>query len=169
MHRLKTYLQIAIWQVGLAYIALWAVTFVVLDYGPHLFDGVCRPIGAAFLFYWSCDPSSPLAFAAGIANTTLTATVWAPVYLAAATVSPGAIALAIPIMLVHLIGLPAALLVSIRLLARIVQMPRRLAGRHATDSDDDPLPALRMLPPPAPSALPKVKPRDTFGLRGQKT
>jgi hypothetical protein len=166
MHRLKTYLQIAVWQVGLAYIALWAITFVALDYGPHLFDGVCRPVGAKFLFYWSCDPSSPLAFAAGIANTALTVTVWAPVYLAAATVRPDALALAMPILLVHLIGLPAALLIAIRLLARIVQVPRWLSGRRAPDRDDE-LPPLRMLPPPA--ALRQVKPRDTFGLRGQKT
>jgi hypothetical protein len=169
MHRLKRYLQIAVWQVGLAYIALWAITFVVLDYGAHLFDGACRPVGATVLFYWSCDPSSPLAFAASIANTALTATVWAPVYVAAATVSPGAVALAIPILLVHLIGLPAALLVSIRLLARLVHAPRWFAGRRAPDRDDDALPPLRMLPPPSPSALPQVKPRDTFGLRGQKT
>ena len=84
---------------------------------------------------------------------------------------PDAIAIALPILLVHLVGLPTALLVSIRLLARIVQVPRWFASRHAQDNDDadDALPPLRTLPPAAPSALPKVKPRDTFGLRGLKS
>src|SRR5262245_48866284 len=123
MRRLKDYLHIAAWQLGLGYIALWAIAFIALDYGPRLFAGACRPIGSALLFYWSCDPSSPLHFMADVANTALTVTVWAPVYVAAATVRPDALALALPILLVHLIGLPTALLVIIRLLARIVQMP----------------------------------------------
>lgn len=168
MRYLKTCLHVAAWQLGLAYIALWAITFVVLDYGPSIFAGACRPVGAKLLFYWSCDPSAPLAFAAGVANTALTATVWAPIYVAAATVNPDAVAIAIPILLVHLIGLPTALLVSIRLLARIVEAPRWFAGRRAQDRADA-LPRLRALPPAAPSALPKLKPRDTFGLRGQKS
>lgn len=168
MRYLKTCLHVAAWQLGLAYIALWAITFVVLDYGPSIFEGACRPVGAKLLFYWSCDPSSPLAFAAGVANSALTATIWAPVYVAAATVNPDAVAIAVPILLVHLIGLPTALLVSIRLLARIVQAPRWFAGRRAQDHDDA-MPRLRALPPAASSALPKLKPRDTFGLRGQKS
>jgi hypothetical protein len=163
--RLKRCLHIAATQLGLAYIALWAVTFVVLDYGPHLFEEACRPVGTRLLFYWNCDPSSPLAFLSNIANTALTATVWVPVYIAAATVHPDALPLAIPILLVHLIGLPTALLVAIRMLARIVQAPRRIAARR-TRALDEALPPLRMLPPVP--AAPKVKPRDTFGLRGLK-
>jgi hypothetical protein len=169
MRRLKDYLHVVAWQLGLAYIALWAVAFVVLDYGAQIFEGACRPIGARFLFYWSCDPSSPLAFAADIANSTLTATVWAPVYVAAATVRPDAIALAVPILLIHLIGLPAALLVCIRMLARMVQAPRWLAKRRGAQDGAEPPPRLRTLPPASPSAFPKVKPRDTFGLRGRKS
>jgi hypothetical protein len=167
MRRLNSYLHVAAWQLGLAYVALWAITFVVLDYGPIIFDDNCRPVGGKLLFYWSCGPSSALAFAAAVANTALTVTVWAPVYVAAATVQPDATALALPILLVHLIGLPTALLVAIRLLARLVQLPRWLAGRQGQSGDDAPTP-LRTLPP-ARSDVPKVKPRDTFGLRGQKS
>lgn len=166
MRRLKDYLHVAVAQLGFAYIALWAIAFVVLDYGPRIFDGACRPVGAQLLFYWSCEPSSPLAFVAAVANSALSVTVWAPVYVAAATVRPDTLALAIPILLVHLAGLPAALLVSIRSLARIVEMPRWLAKRRCPQSDDT-LPPLRILTP-APPAAPRVKPRDTFGLRGRK-
>jgi hypothetical protein len=172
MPRLKSYLHIAAAQVGFAYIALWAITFVMLDYGPHLFAGACRPVGVKLLFYWACEPTSPLVFIAGIVNMALTVTVWAPVYVAAATVRPDAIALAAPILLVHLVGLPAAILVSIRLLARMFQAPRWIArrrGQAGAEDDgrnDDAWPPLRALP--APLARPKVKPRDTFGLRGQK-
>ena len=47
MHRLNSYLRVAAWQLGLAYIALWAITFVVLDYGPIIFDDGCRPVGGS--------------------------------------------------------------------------------------------------------------------------
>jgi hypothetical protein len=166
MSRLKAYLHIAVSQLGLAYIALWAVTFAVLDYGPHVFAGACRPVGSQLLFSWSCDAGSPsLAFVAAVANAALSVTVWAPVYVAAATVRPDALMLAFPILLVHLIGLPAALLVSIRMLARVVQMPRWLGRRRAANPGEM-QPPLRILAPAPPSA-PRIKPRNTFGLRGQ--
>lgn len=168
MRRLKDYLHVAASQIGFAYLALWAVTFVVMDYGPRIFDGACRPVGSSLLFYWVCEASSPLTFMAAVANTALSVTVWAPVYVAAATVRPDALALAVPILLVHLIGLPAALLVSIRILARIVQTPRWLAKRPGRSDDEDALPPLRILGPAPPSA-PKIKPRNTFGLRGLKS
>ncbi len=167
MSRLKAYLHVATLQLGLAYIALWAITFVALDYGPHIFGGVCRPVGSQLLFYWMCDSASPLAFVAALANTALSVTVWAPVYVAAATVQPGAIVLAVPILLVHLIGLPAALLVSIRSLARIVQLPRWLTKRRDSSDDEPASPPLRVLAPSQPAA-PKIKARTTFGLRDHK-
>jgi hypothetical protein len=167
MPRLKLCLHVAAVQSGLAYIALWAITFLVLDYGPLIFDGACRPVGSQLFFYWSCEASSPLAFAASIANTALATTVWAPISLAAATMRPDAFVLAIPILLVHLIGLSAALLLAIRLMVRIVDAPRRLRKASAQDGDNT-MPPLRTLAP-APRSAPKVKPRDTFGLRGAKS
>ena len=165
MHRLKNYLHIVAWQLGLAYIALWAITFLALDYGPGLFSESCRRDAARLMFYWVCDPSSPLSFVASIANTALTATIWAPVSVAASTFRPDAIASAAPLLLLHVIGLPMALLVCIRLMAGIFQAPRWLASRRAEEASE--LPPLRA---PAPSAPPflHVKSRGTFGLRSQK-
>lgn len=168
MRRLQNYLHIAAAQLGLAYVALWAIAFFVFDYGTRIFGDDCRPDSATLLFYWVCEPRSPLSFAAGIANTALSATIWAPVYVAAATVRPDTLAVAVPILLVHLIGLPLALLVSIRLMLQIFQAPHRLMKRHnesGIETDDAP-PKLKMLAPRSP--LPSVKPRDTFGLRGLK-
>jgi len=86
--------------------------------------------------------------------------------VAAATVRPDAITLALPILLLHLIGLPAALLVSIRALARLIETPRWLAKRRGSGNGEEaPHPLLVFVP--APSAAPPVKARTTFGLRGQ--
>ena len=65
----------------------------------------------------------------------------------------------------HAIGLPIALLVCVRLMAGIFQAPRWLANRHAEERSE--LPPVRVITPPSPR-LPRVKPRDTFGLRSQK-
>ena len=89
MRRLKDYLRFVAWQIGIGYLLLWAVTFWTLDEGAAVFgkSGVCYPDAAKVLFYWVCEATSPLAILASVANVALTATVWAPVYLAAATVA----------------------------------------------------------------------------------
>jgi hypothetical protein len=186
MRRLRDYCRFVAWQAGLGYLLLWAVTFWTLDEGASVFgkSGVCFPDEAKVLFYWVCDPASPLTILASIANAALTATVWAPVYLAAATAEPGAITIAGPIIALHLIGLPLALFVLIRLLATALDL-RRLVGSArapvpevvvATPVTLAALPAaaaaaLPLPPQPRPqlSPRPKAKTRSEFGLRGPTT
>jgi hypothetical protein len=178
MRRLKDYFRIIAWQTGLGYLLLWAVTFWTLDEGASVFgkSGVCYPDEAKVLFYWVCDAASPLAILAAIANVALTATVWAPVYLAAATVQPDAAAIAAPIVVLHLVGLPLAIFVLVRLLAAALDLRRRIgAGRASTPPLDAaaagqvlaaPAAAAPALARPRPSPPPKIKPRTGFGLRG---
>jgi len=131
MGRLRDYLRFLVWNAGLGYLALGLMTFWTLDYGAAVFghSGGCHPAYAKVLFYWMCDADSPLAILAALANGALTLTVWAPVYVAAATVYPPAVIVALPIMLTHALGLPAALLVAVRSLAALFGLLRRLAGR----------------------------------------
>jgi hypothetical protein len=118
-----------------------------------------------------CDAASPLAILAAVANVALTATVWAPVYLAAATVQPDAIAIALPIVLIHLVGLPLGIFVLVRLLAGVLDLRRRIGGRRpaapqlpeATAAEALSTSAAR----PAAALRPQVKPRSEFGLRGK--
>ena len=185
MRRLRDYCRFVAWQAGLGYLLLWAVTFWTLDEGASVFgkSGVCFPDEAKVLFYWVCDPASPLTILASIANAALTATVWAPVYLAAATAEPGAITIAGPIIALHLIGLPLALFVLIRLLAAALDL-RRLVGSARAPAPEvvaampvtlAALPAsaavapLPLPPRPQLSPRPKANPRGEFGLRRQPT
>jgi hypothetical protein len=185
MRRLRDYCRFLAWQGGLGYLLLWAVTFWALDEGASVFgkSGVCFPDEAKVLFYWVCDPASPLTILASVANAALTATVWAPVYLAAATAEAGAITIAGPIIALHLVGLPLALFVLIRLLATALDL------RRAVGSARGPAPEVIAPPPAAIAAVPaaaavaalplpprshrlpiaKAEPRSGFGLRGQTT
>jgi hypothetical protein len=183
MRRLKDYCRFFAWQAGLGYLLLWAVTFWTLDEGASVFgkSGVCFPDEAKVLFYWVCDPASPLAILASVANAALTATVWAPVYIAAATAEPGAMTIAGPIIALHVIGLPLALLVLIRLLAMALDLRRLIGSGRAAAHDVVASPpavavalpsvaaSLTLSPSPAPPtpSRTKVKPRSEFGLRGQ--
>jgi hypothetical protein len=135
MHRLRDYANFVAWSWGFGYLALWAVTLWALDYGASVFgaSGVCQPDDAKVLFYWVCKPTSPLAMLASIVNGALTVTVWAPVYVAAATVRPDALMLAVPIVIVHLVGLPLALFVTIRTMLAAFRLIGRMSGR-ARDS-----------------------------------
>jgi hypothetical protein len=127
MRRVKDYIGVLAWQSGLGYIALWAIAYWSLDRGPTVFghSAVCHPDNAQVLFYWVCDPDQPLAILAAVVNAALTVTVWAPVYIAAATVRPEAIAIAVPIVAAHVVGLPAALFVMIRVMLKFFELVRR--------------------------------------------
>jgi hypothetical protein len=176
MRRLKDYCKFIAWQTGIGYLVLWAVTFWTLDEGATVFgkSGACFPDQAKVLFYWVCDASSPLTILAGVANAALTATVWAPVYIAAATAQPDAAIIAGPIIALHVIGLPLGIFVLVRLLAAALGLWRLGGAGRAGD-----LRLARVMPavaaPDAPAApvrpaMPprvQVKPRSDFGLRGR--
>jgi hypothetical protein len=164
MSRIRDYLNFLIWKAGLSYIALWTVAFLTLDYAPSVLggSGVCRPDAAKVLFYWVCDPASALSIVAAVANAALTVTVWAPVYIAAATVRPEAIVLALPIVATHVVGLPAALFVSVRAMAAALALLRRLvrSAPAADEAGPDPARIAAAASRRAPTA-----PRASFGLR----
>lgn len=169
MRRLQEYLRFLVWNSGLGYIALWVITFWTLDHGKTVLGvwGGCSPDPHTVLFYWVCDSGSLFSILAAVANTALTITIWAPVYLAAATVRPEAIALAVPIVGAHLVGLATAILVTIRLMLAFFQLLRRLFGRlHAPPATTAPPDAVipRLLAARRPQR-PQVAPRTTFGLR----
>ncbi len=177
MRRFKDYLRFAAWQSGLSYIALWALTIWALDWGPSVFlgSGACRVDSATVLFYWICDASSPFAILAAVANTALTLAVWAPVYVAAAIVQPNALALAVPIIATHVIGLPTAILVMTRLMVKVFAALRRAHG-YLVGRRDAAVPAPAIAAETADAvgrakalprvAAPRAPARQIFGLRG---
>jgi hypothetical protein len=130
MQRLKDLCGILAWQTGIGYLLLWGVTYWALADGAAVFgqSGACHADSAQVLFYWACDPANPLEILASVVNFALTATVWAPVFVAAATVEPDAVIVAVPIVAVHVFGLPLGILVLIRLLAGIFDAVRTLRG-----------------------------------------
>jgi hypothetical protein len=170
MRRFKDYLRFLVWNFGLGYIALWTITFWTLDHGQTVLGswGGCAPDPNTVLFYWVCDSGSPFSILAAIANSALTITIWAPVYLAAATVRPEAIMLAVPIIGAHLIGLATAILVTIRLTLAFFQFVRRLPrGKQDRPAAAEPVPDAAMPRWLAARRLrhPRVARRAIFGLR----
>ncbi len=171
MGRIKDYVRFIAWQTGLSYLLMWAVTFWALDYGAAVFgkSGVCHPNAAKELFYWVCDPSSPLSILSTVVNVALTATVWAPVYIAAASVQPDAMTVALPIILIHVVGLPLGLFVLVRTVAAVLDFGRRKArggGKEIARSADLARPEQAKRANPAPPQPRKVvPPRSEFGLR----
>lgn len=182
MQRLKDYSKFIAWHAGLAYLLLWAVTFWTLDEGALVFGkSGCYPDSAKVLFYWVCQPGSPIGILASVANAALTVTVWAPVFLAAATVRADATEIAALTIAVHVIGLPLGILAVIRMLAAAFDWRNRLGERRRQDAALAALPAAgadtavapaAVGPVPAPRPMPPrpvqpVKPRGQFGLRSQ--
>ena len=169
MRRISDYLHFLFWQTGIGYIALWALTLWTLGDGAAFFggSGECHPDQAKVLFYWVCDSDNLLSTLAMLSNTALTTTVWAPVYVAAATVRPEAIAIAAPIVAAHVVGLPAALFVAMRTMLLLLQMPRRLLRKGEAEQTETLSGAIELPEPDRP--LPRVKVRSTFGLRGVST
>ena len=175
MGRIKDYVRFIAWQTGLSYLLMWAVTFWAVDYGAAVFgkSGVCHPNAAKELFYWACDPSSPLSILAAVANVALTATVWAPVYVAAASVQPDAMAVAGPIIVIHAVGLPLGLFVLVRSGAAVLDFVRmKVRGGDAENAvTQSPGAAAPVQVKSMKSAPPRprkvVPPRSEFGLRNR--
>ena len=183
MRRFQDYLRFLVWNCGLGYIALWAITFWTLDYGKTVLGlwGGCLPDPNTVLFYWVCDAASPYSILATIANSALTITIWAPVYVAGVAERPEAAALLVPIISTHLVGLATAILVTIRLMLALFQLVRRPIRRmrnHSKAPETTPLAALTdSVEPPAATASgvprlptprrvrPHIPSRTTFGLR----
>jgi hypothetical protein len=143
MRRLKDYCRLLAWQTGVSYLLLWAVTVWALDEGATVFgkSGVCYPDEAKVLFYWVCEAASPYSILASVVNFALTATVWAPVYVAAATAQPDALVIAVPIVILHLVGLPLGIFVLIRMMATALDLRRRVGSGR-----DPPKPAAQASP-----------------------
>lgn len=165
MQRVKDYSRLVAWQTGITYLLIWAVALWTLDQGVQVFgsSGVCYPDQAKVLFYWVCEATSPLAILSTIANAALTVTVWAPVYVAAATVQPDAAVLAGPIIALHAVGLPLGILVVLRMLVSALDA-RRLPLTPRAD-------LVAACPAVAGGATQRrmaISPRREFGLRGVK-
>jgi hypothetical protein len=166
--RLRDYCRIAAWQAGIGYLALWAMAYWTLDQGPQVFarSGLCHADAATVLFYWTCDPASPLQILANLANGALTTTVWAPVYVMAAIVDPVFLVVAAPIVLAHAIGAPLALLVVIRSMSRLFDAARRFRCGSAGAAAREAHRGAEITPPSrAVERKPPLAPRHEFGLR----
>jgi hypothetical protein len=182
MRRLKDYCRLLAWQTGVSYLLLWAVTVWALDEGATVFgkSGVCYPDEAKVLFYWVCQASSPLSILASVVNFALTATVWAPVYLAAATAQPDALIIAAPIVLLQVgSGRSPPKPVSQALPQASPQASSQASSQALVDAAAAPavpappvlsapvaaaaVPARRIVSPPKPAKT--IKARNEFGLR----
>jgi hypothetical protein len=128
--RLLDYLRFLAWQSGISYILLWSMTWWALDHGSSVFggSGVCRIATVKILSYWACAPDSLLAVLAAAANAAFTLTIWAPVFVVLAVGNATMVPVAVPIVLAHVAGLPAAIYVVARVMLRVLALARRLLG-----------------------------------------
>lgn len=173
--------RLAVRQIGLAYVVLWGVTWWTLDHGSTLLGpgAGCRLESLSDLVVWNCASGTRLDVVADLVNGVLASTVWAPAVVLSAVVQPEVRLLAVAVVGLHLVGLPAALLVAIRF---GVSLCDRIARRPPAGSTPPTLDAPtgdamssatseavtgRAGPrlPPARRARSPVTPRSTFGLR----
>ncbi|MFL9828730.1 hypothetical protein, partial [Rhodoplanes sp. SY1] len=114
--RLEADARLALRTLGVFYIALWGITWLILAYGGEVLrpDHGCRLEGLSALVLWRCTGGAHLPVVADLANGVLASTVWAPVVVLAAAVQPEVRLVAFLVVGLHVVGLPAALLIAIR-------------------------------------------------------
>lgn len=173
--RLARDARLAVRLVGLAYMLLWLITWWVLDHGAAVLGpGTgCRLQRLSDLVLWRCTDVMPIPVVADLVNGVLASTVWAPVVVMAAAIQPEVRLAAVAVIGLHLVGLPAALLIAVRFGARLCD---RIARRAPADAPaGDPTVAARASvaePADRRAAAAPVRakrvppmPRATFGLR----
>lgn len=176
--RLEADARLAVYILGLFYIALWAITWLILGHGAALLrpEQGCRLEGLDVLFLWRCAGETPLPVVADLANGVLASTVWAPIVVLTAAVQPEVRLVAFLVVGLHVVGLPAALLIAIRAGERLCdRIARRATGTAQAASGptpDAPARPERTRCDPDFAAVsasrpkrPPVTPRKTFGLR----
>ncbi|RAI39140.1 hypothetical protein [Rhodoplanes roseus] len=173
--------RLAVRLVGIAYVALWLVTWWALGHGSAVLgpDRGCRLESLADVFMWSCTTGTRLHVVADLVNGALASTVWAPAVVMSAAMQPEVRLAAFAVVGLHLVGLPAALLVVIRFGTRLCdRIARRGSAVSGPDTPpDDGAPAsggatlagattlTGCVQPLRRKARPPVTPRSTFGLR----
>lgn len=106
------------WTCGLGYIAMWLIVFLSLDGAPIVRSSPsCTALDGVVMVFWTCELHTPLWFLANLVNIAMSYTVWAPVFLAVASVDPAVIFIASTIVGTHVLGLPACLYVMLRIFA----------------------------------------------------
>ena len=126
--------RLAVRMIGVAYLILWGVAWWSLDHGAAVLTslGACRLEPLSELLVWRCLPEAPLPGLADLLNGALAGTVWAPAVVLAAVSQPDVRLIAVMLVGLHLVGLPAALLVAIRAGVRLcdgVVRGRMMRGR----------------------------------------
>ncbi|CAL8968509.1 hypothetical protein RHODGE_RHODGE_04586 [Rhodoplanes serenus] len=143
--------RLAVRMIGVAYLILWGITWWSLDHGATVLTslGACRLEPLSELFVWRCLPEAPLPAVVDLLNGVLAATLWAPAVVLAAVSQPDVRLMAAVLVGLHLVGLPAALLVVIRAGVRLcdgVVRGRMMRGRIKPVEASDAAPRRRAAP-----------------------
>ncbi|MTW16757.1 hypothetical protein GJ689_11135 [Rhodoplanes serenus] len=143
--------RLAVRMIGVAYLILWGITWWSLDHGATVLTrfGACRLEPLSELFVWRCLPEAPLPAVVDLLNGVLAATLWAPAVVLAAVSQPDVRLMAAVLVGLHLVGLPAALLVAIRAGVRLcdgVARGRMRRGRIKPVEASDAAPRRRAAP-----------------------
>ncbi|MDC7789478.1 hypothetical protein PQJ75_20455 [Rhodoplanes sp. TEM] len=169
--RLERDAQLAVRLVGLAYMLLWLITWWVLGHGAAVLGSGsgCRLQRLSDLVLWRCTDAASVHMVADLVNGVLASTVWAPAVVMAAAVQPEVRLAAAVVIALHLVGLPAALLLAIRFGARLCdriarRTPAGDAAPAARASRSGPATRRAAAPPVRAKRVPPT-PRATFGLR----
>lgn len=111
--------------VGLAFWLAWGIAaFVVLDGHPLHAVEACGPMDQTGIF-WECASGKLHVLIASTINALIVLTLAMPAFVVAANFDPAALPLALPGLMFHAIGLPAALFVLVRTLRRLLESARR--------------------------------------------
>lgn len=110
-----------VWPYGLAYLAMWYLAVLGLDRNGFLATHPdCSIVPTMLSPLWYCGPSGPMWFLASLADAAMLLTVWSPAFAAAAWVNPDHVAAFLPILMVHMVGIVAAVYILYKAVSGLV-------------------------------------------------
>lgn len=129
IHRI---LKTIAWPYAVAYMGLWSVFMWFAQYGGVIrANADCAQVPDAPLPLWTCSGDGFLSIAALVVDLALLLTVWAPAFVAAATVNAAAIPIAASLVAGHLLGLAASVYAMVRVFGWIIHRMVRAIGLPA--------------------------------------
>lgn len=130
------------WPYAAIYAGMWALAIATVRGAAFLsFYPGCVTFDTAVTPMWHCADSFFMGLLANLANASLMVTLWVPSFIMAGLVDPTSASIAVPILLVHAIGLPTTVYAIVRIMIALMEQAVSPAARTI---------AARLRPAPAP-------------------
>lgn len=122
------------WPYAVIYAGMWLMAIATVRGMTFLsVDPYCATVATKITPLWYCTDGALMGLVATLANASLLVTLWVPSFIVVGLVNPYSAAIALPILLVHAIGVPTSVYALVRIAIALMENVLSPAARMLAD------------------------------------